>query len=213
MKRADLIFTSILVPVDFAMLILAGMVSYFLRFQAFSDVRPVLYEIAFPEFLHYTILAALGYLLVFAISGLYEIGFYRIKNEIPKVITACSSAILIVVLFIFFIPDLFSSRFIVLAFWALSIVFIITARLILRTTRYFLLKKGIGVHKVALIGREVNSKKLYDGLSENVGAGYKVVARVSHLDDKTANQLSQLANTNNLEELFKVRSRNRCRSE
>ncbi len=204
MKRADLIFTSILVPVDFVMLILAGVVSYFLRFQALSDVRPVLYTIALPQFLHYTILAALGYLLVFAISGLYEIGFYRIKNEIPKIITACSSAILMVILFIFFIPDLFSSRLIVLAFWALSITFIILARLTLRATRYFLLKKDIGVHKVALIGRDSKSKKLYDGLKENVGAGYKVVARVSTLDVKARTQLSSLASSNNLEELFVV---------
>lgn len=204
MKRADLIFTSILVPVDFVMLMLAGAVSYFLRFQAFSDVRPVLYEIDFTQFLYYTFLAALGYIIVFAVSGLYEIGFYRIKNEIPKIITACSSAILMVILFIFFLPDLFSSRFIVLSFWVLSIVFIITARLILRATRYFLLKNEIGVHKVALIGNDANSKKLFDGLREQVGAGYKVVARISVLDEKAKNQLSALAKKNNLEELFVV---------
>ncbi|MDP2656054.1 MAG: sugar transferase [bacterium] len=204
MKRADLIFTSILVPVDFAMLTFAGILSYFLRFQTFSDVVPVLYEIDFSQFLNYTLLVAVWYILIFAISGLYQIGFYRIRNEIPKIITACSAAILTVILIIFFIPDLFSSRFIVLSFWALSIGCIVISRLILRAVRYLFLKIGVGAHRIALIGSETVSKKLKDYFNDNVGKGYKVVACVTTLDVVAQKHFSDLARKHNLEEIFLV---------
>lgn len=50
-KKVELFFTTILVPVDFLMIFLAGITAYQLRFSDYyRGVRPVIFNLPFDEY-------------------------------------------------------------------------------------------------------------------------------------------------------------------
>ena len=69
MKKSELIFTAISVPFDYAVLILAGIVAYQIRYmEQIVEIRPVVFELQFREYLMALIVLAIFWLLVFAIA-------------------------------------------------------------------------------------------------------------------------------------------------
>src|SRR3989339_1460323 len=110
MKKAELVFSALLLPVDYLMVVIAGVAAYFLRFKSFlTDVRPVVYALPFDDYLKIVFLMAFGWLAIFAISGLYRItgatGSRRFLREFSRVILACSTAALAIILVIFFAKE------------------------------------------------------------------------------------------------------------
>ncbi len=202
MKRSDLFFASALIPVDFAMVIMAGLVSYFLRFQTFADIRPIFYEIPFEQYLQYLIVVSAIYIIVFGLSGLYAIGAYRIKFEIPKIIAASSASIMAIIVLIFFRQELFTSRFIVLAFWLLSIIFVSAARVLIRVVRYRLLKQGIGAHRVIVIGTGHEASTIIKTLRNRPGLGFLVASTISHFTPEKSEELLKNIQSNAIDELI-----------
>ena len=92
LKKSELIFSVVLVPLDFLMLILAAMAAYFLRFQSLAQLSPVIYEMPFWGFLKIASFMGLLWLVIFALSGLYTIGgTRRILDELAKIFVACSA--------------------------------------------------------------------------------------------------------------------------
>ena len=73
MKKSELIFSALLVPVDFLMFVLAGVAAYFLRISPLvANLRPVLFTMNLPfekYFLLVLIVAIFG-IFIFAVSGL-----------------------------------------------------------------------------------------------------------------------------------------------
>jgi len=58
-KKSELFFSAILVPLDFLMIVLAGLAAYFLRFQSLLvEIRPIIYEIPFKEYLGIVLILA-----------------------------------------------------------------------------------------------------------------------------------------------------------
>ena len=146
-KKLDLFFVGLHVPVDFLLIILAGITSYRLRFfDAITDIRPALYSFSFAHFLELLVYIAIFMVLIFAISGFYKIS-KRVSffEEIIKLFNTASFAVMFIVVFIFFKRELFSSRFIILAGAVFIIIYLTIARIILRKIRHAIYKKGIGV--------------------------------------------------------------------
>lgn len=178
MKRVELIVSALLVPIDFLMIISAGFASYYLRFTSLAEVRPVLYELPMAEFAPIVLAVGVVWLGVFALSGLYSVsGTRRIADELAKVFVACSTSVMLVIIIIFFQRELFSSRFIILAGWVLAIVFVSLARLITRLIQHSLLRRGVGVHRVAVIGSDQATEEIIEHLHRRTNLGSIVVGR------------------------------------
>jgi len=76
MKRAELIFTAILVPLDFLMLVGAGLAAYLLRISPWlAEYRPVLFylNLSFSHYFGLVIGVSVFLLIIFALVGLYKI--------------------------------------------------------------------------------------------------------------------------------------------
>ena len=57
MKRSELFFSFLLVPFDFLMIILAGLSAYYIRYaDFFQELRPVIFDLDFKEYLKFLIL-------------------------------------------------------------------------------------------------------------------------------------------------------------
>jgi len=157
MKRSELFFSFLLVPLDFLMVVLAGLSAYWIRYaDFFQKYRPVIFDLHFKEYFDALVLVAFLWIIIFALAGLYNIRSARkLVQEFYRVVLACSTGFMLVVVLIFIRRELFDSRFIVLAGWILAIFYITTSRVIIRFIQRALFKFGVGVHRVVIVG---NSK-------------------------------------------------------
>lgn len=205
MKRSELGFAITSVFLDFSMIIVAAMVAYSVRFESyFTQFRPAVYAIPFQEYLRVVVFIALGWILIFSISGLYAIHEQKkLILQVPKIILACSTGILAVILLIFFRKEeLFSSRFIVLAMWALSILFLIVGRGILNIARRILYTKNIGVHRVVVIGNDKTTNLIIDSVRKSPQGGYSLIKHLKTAHNGSMQELFTLFVKGAVDDLF-----------
>ncbi len=191
MKRSELVFSAILIPLDFLMLLAAASFAYYLRFRTITDIRPVLYELPFGGFLKLAVIVSLIWLGVFALSGLYSMrSTRRAIDEIAKIFFACSTGVLLIIVLVFFSRELFSSRFVILSGWILSILFVSIGRIVVRSIQHFVFRKGIGVHQVVVIGQDPTSDDLVGQIARRPDLGLKVVLRLPDGSEAALTDLS-----------------------
>lgn len=154
MKKAELTVSALLVPIDFLVLLLAGFIAYNLRFNStIAGLEPALYEIPLQQFMVLVALVALAWMVILAWQGAYRAhGNRRIVNELRNIFVGCSVGVLIIIVLFFLNRDLFSSRFIILAAYVLSVGLLSVSRIIVLMIQRRLFRNGIGVHNVVLIG-------------------------------------------------------------
>ena len=196
MKKSDLIFSTILLPVDYLMLILSGIFVYYLRFAALTELRPVIYEIPFGRFFITIIFVALIWLGVFALTGLYALGERRhFSQEFGKIFLASTVGIMLIVLFIFFNGIYFSSRFIILACWIMAIVFVSLGRISVHLIQLLSYRRGMGLEPILIFGRGKIAEEITQNIKTNSGLGYKILDNPLTIDElliKWQNQASNI---------------------
>lgn len=173
MKRLELFFVFILVPVDTAMIIASFVVAYYAR----ADLESVssFANIGLKEYLRYSIYLIPIWIALFALNGLYNIKAPKKSwNEIYKIFNASSIAILFLVVGIFLSKSLFFSRLILLFTWIASIIMISAGRSIIRMIQKYLLKFGIGRRNILLVGDNTTSSNVANFIFNTPGIGYKV---------------------------------------
>ena len=154
-----------MVPVDFLMFLAAGVAAYFLRVSPLvSRFRSVLFIVNLPFQRYFVLLLGVSIfgILIFAISGLYKITAQeKLYKEFFQIVVAISATVLLVIIYIFFGPGLFDSRFIVLAGWAFAIIFVTFGRFFVKKLqRYLVGKYDVGIHSVVIIGEDLITKKI-----------------------------------------------------
>lgn len=203
MKRSELVFTALLVPVDYVMLLAAAALAYHLRFTTIAGVRPVLYELAFATYFPWAVLAALAWLIVFALVGLYVVrSSRRIVDELAKIVVGCSTGALAIILLVFFRRELFSSRFIIVAGWVLAIVAVSFGRIIVRVIQHALLRRGFGRHHVLVVGQDPTADELVGQIAQRPGLGLTVVARLADGGATALQELPQKFATQRIDEII-----------
>ena len=206
MKKTDSIFTIILIPLDFIMLVLAALTAYYLRVGTFvTEIRPVIYALSLGEYIGYTMVLAILWLLIFAIAGLYAIKIRRkLIQEIGKIFLACSTGILTIIVAIFLKRELFSSRFIILAVWAFSIIYITIGRLIIFQIQKSLLKKGYGAKKIILIGQDKNTQIIAAEIKNKPQLGYQIIKIFPAFNQEIKNQILEIHKKENIDEIIQT---------
>lgn len=184
MKRSQLILATVALPLDYTMLVLAGVAAYQIRFVPWvRAVRPVIFQLPLSEFVPMLIIMAAVWLLLFAIAGLYQIGNYlKLTKEIGRLFLACTAGLALIVVLFFFNPQFFSSRFIVLVGWMCAFLFTAVGRLSLRWLRVTLYRRGVATSRVLLIGADMTTLALERLFAASPGLGFKVVRRVAECD-------------------------------
>ncbi|MCG2698493.1 sugar transferase, partial [Candidatus Parcubacteria bacterium] len=177
---------------------------YYIRYaQFFQELRPVIFNLQFGGYIKIVLLIAALWLIIFAFSGLYSIkGSRRLAQEIFRVILACSTGLMLIVILIFVRRELFDSRFIVLAGWILSIIYISFSRSLIRLIQRALFKYGIGVHQVVLVGNSKTTDNLIYYFSSKKSSGYEVVKRFRDFSIETANELAEFLKTKEVDEIM-----------
>jgi exopolysaccharide biosynthesis polyprenyl glycosylphosphotransferase len=178
MKRTDLFFAGILVPLDYLALTGAGILAYRIRVTSIAELRPLGSLLPFPLYLQLLLVAAVAAVLVLALSGLYTTRRRGMGDELVRIFVASSTAVFLVILYIFFQRSLFSSRFIIVAAWALAIVTVSLVHLTVRAIQRALFARGIGIRPVAVVGQHRTADVLVSELKARPEAGLSVVERI-----------------------------------
>ncbi len=194
MRRFELIFTFLQLPLDFALLLLAGLSAYSLRYTRFITViRPVLFNLNWQKFLTVLIFTALGWIAIYALAGLYSTDPNRkFSDDLLRIITASSSGFAAITIFVFFSLSKFDSRFLVLAGWLIAMLYIILGRLLMRGIKTLLYRSGYGLRPTVIIGNNSITAIITHALESKPGLGYKVVAVLEKFSEAEKNTILNL---------------------
>ncbi len=197
MKRFELFFTFLQLPIDFLLLILAGCTAYALRFsEKIMAIRPVFFHFNLPwqRFLEILLFVALGWIVVFIFSGLYSTNPNRkFSSELTRIIMACSTSFAGITIYVFFTLQRFDSRFLVVAGWIAAIIYISLGRLLLRGLKSLLYRLGIGLRRTVIIGDESIASIIVNTLKAEPRRGYVIVGQFGSFTDTTKKSIRTLA--------------------
>ena len=204
MKRSEIIFSLLQIPLDFLMVVLAGFAAYWLRISDFvSRQREVLFFLPFDKYFLYLLIGGTLSILAFALAGLYQLKSTRpLTHELFLILVALSAGVVAVAFYLFLTANPFESRFIVIAWWLFAMLFVSLTRAILKYAQRFLITRyGIGAHNVLLIGHPNpgRSKEFLATLKNNPRLGFRVVAEA--LDIKM-NKIGQIIRQCNVDDVF-----------
>jgi FlaA1/EpsC-like NDP-sugar epimerase len=192
MKKIELIFAFIQLPLDYIMIVLAGVTAYNLRFTSLTqNIRPVLFNLNWEKYWPLILLTALGWVIIFALAGLYNTHPSRkLASDLTRVVFACSTGFAAITIYVFFTLQKFDSRFLVLAGWILAMIYVCGARILMNGFKKLLYQAGFGLRQTVLIGKEIISQQIKEIIDSHPSLGYKLIGIYDHFDDQTILALS-----------------------
>ncbi len=204
MKKTELIFNLISIPVDAVSLLLAGIASFYLRQNTIQIVGPIIYQLDISAFLSIVYQFILFLILIFAFLGLYNLrGTRKFINDLGKIAVGISLGLLVIILLYFFNQSIFPSRFIILSTWGLGIVFVLLGRIVLITAQKMLFKRGLGLHKLAIIRGQGKEPEIVDNIYRDRRHGYEIVAEKAY-SENTIEALEKLYYAGHLDEILQA---------
>lgn len=206
MKRSEITFAILQVILDFFALLLAAWLAYSIRFSGFFIAwRPAVSIISWHKYFYLSFSFSFIWLIIFALAGLYPIGKpKKFLSEFGRLISAASVGFVLVTVVMFLARDVISSRFVVLAAWALAITLVAAARLFIRLIRKLVFIFGIGTHRIALISDEI-TKNLISPFLSSRASGYKLVNFYALFDELAAQEIAELQKEDKIDEVFLIK--------
>ncbi len=194
MKKSELFFSAIQVPVDFLMLVLAALTAFSIRnVPQVIALKPKLYSFPLNDYLKVVFIVAPIFILIYAIQGLYQIKATRkFWQEAVKVFFATSIGLVAIIVAIFLKREWFSSRFIILAAWFMATIYVVVARYLIHLIQKWMLRnQGTGVHRVLLIGRNGKMDTVARLFQQDKNLGYKVIEQIDTAHLKVVKKIKE----------------------
>ncbi|MFH1546423.1 MAG: sugar transferase [Patescibacteria group bacterium] len=186
MKRSEIFFNALKVPVDFAATVGAFFLARILRlhptflsqFQTPADTN-----LSFEGFVEFTGIAAGILVLIFAWNGLYRMKSSGFAKDFRKIIFLVGAWLLILTAYFFFRREFFFSRLAIAYTGILAIFLILAGRILIQILQRIFWKFEIGVVKVLVIGTNPNSLllgKFFERKPRFRFAGFLEVGKLPH---------------------------------
>jgi exopolysaccharide biosynthesis polyprenyl glycosylphosphotransferase len=193
MKRFQIIFMVLQVPLDALMLILAVVSAYLLRFTHIAvALKQPLFDLTLIDFVGIALLVIPVWLVIFAMTGLYSLDPNRkFSSVIIRILLGCSTGIAVLAMYILFTQQLFDSRFLVAASWVFAVFYVGLGRLFIRALQGILYRVGVGLRRVVIIGKDDIAKNLIETLSQRKELGYVVIASYKNFDKVVAKRMQK----------------------
>lgn len=199
MKKADLFFNFLLLPVDAVMVFLAFVIAYEARSKAIP--LPVIYIWPFAQYLKLALLMLPVWLIAFSLSGLYNPKRVKMR-EFGQVLVGASLGAMAVVLWVFLNRSDFFSRLIVFYIWAFAIIAVGLGRAIIgliESNRYSL---GFKKKNLLFIGNlDDTTKHLKSQIESRPSIGFNIVGILSN--HGTEDGIKYLGRPDELERILK----------
>jgi exopolysaccharide biosynthesis polyprenyl glycosylphosphotransferase len=204
MKRSELIFNLITIPVDALALLGAGVVSFYLRGHTLSLVRPLATHLDSGDFVILVLKIIPILLVIFGLLGLYNLrGTRRFIHEFNRIVVGVSLGLMAIFILFFFNQTIFPSRFIILAAWGFAVVFVLLGRFVLKGFQQFLFSHGYGLHRLVIINGEGMEAEIIQKILKNRSYGYEIVSELAYSQD-TVSDLENLYYARQIDEIIQA---------
>lgn len=204
-RRLDLLFAGILVPLDYAALLLAGWLAYTVRFHQITGLLPIVDTVPFGTFFRLLVIVAIGWVGVLAIAGVYRLR-QPVSSELGRIFLGASTAVLLIIVFIFFKREFFTSRFIILASWILAVLLLWFVHLAVRGVQHLMLRRGIGARQVVLFGHDQAAEEIVRLFRSQPGMGYRVLQAWSDVSLDSLQAFEALLKSGSVDEVIQADS-------
>lgn len=200
MKKSELFFIFVLLPLDIAMIIASFAIAYYFRIHI--EFSQTFHRTGFFDYLIYAFYIIPVWVAIFALNGLYKRRSDKGSFEnLYKIFISNSLVILFLALILYFTKTSFFSRFILITIWVASLVFISVGRILLSHVQTYLLQFGIGRRNVLLIGSDTITAFVANEIRKNPQLGMKVVGVASD-DEKSGEVLKYLGRISDLAKII-----------
>lgn len=180
-RKSDFILRLCLIVGDAVALILSFAMAYFIRVHV--DPRPYVFESQLYEFTMTIVWLVPILLVILASMGLYKKSVFLGKSRLPEVWRVFLAAILsvgaLIVYDYFMDRNIFPVRVVALLSAALSFVFLMVERTLVRFFARQIFKKNYGTKRVVIVGEHKNTGYLADYITTDPGCGYRLVGIVA----------------------------------
>ncbi|MEK7537525.1 MAG: sugar transferase [Patescibacteria group bacterium] len=202
-RRIDLLFAALLVPLDYASLLAAGWLAYTLRFRQITSLLPIVDTVPFGTYARLLVIVAIGWVAVLALAGVYRLR-QPVSSELGRIFLGASTAVLLVIVFIFFRREFFASRFIILAGWVLAVIMLWLVHLLVRGLQRLLLRRGIGARQVVLFGHDRTAEEIVRMFRHQPGMGYQVRQAWAEVSLDSLAAVDDLLKTGTIDEVIQA---------
>lgn len=185
MRKSEIIFTALLLPIDFLMIVLAAFAAYWLRLSPYvASLRPVLFNIPAHEYFWLAVVIALIWMAVFALIGLYKMKRRKgVVEDFSKILVGTTAGLATIAIYLFLKREWFDSRFLVMVGWVFAVFSITIGRYILSLTQRILVGHyNWGAHHVLIVGGDGLSEAINREICEDPSYGFKVVKQMADLN-------------------------------
>lgn len=195
MKRFEILFMVLQLPLDFLLLLLAGGSAYSLRFSDWAvSYKPVLFSLSLTEYMLQVGAAALLWVIIFALTGLYTPDpNRRFARDVRRILLSSFVAIAVIAMYILFTQQLFESRFLIAVSWVLALIYIILGRLTVRGIKGLYYRAGMGLRQVVVIGEGSVAEQLVETLETRPELGYSVTETFSDWNAQVKKKIQSLS--------------------
>ena len=187
MKRFEIFFGVIKVPLDFIMTILAFLAAYQLRLitEPINGLtKPIDYSVlpTIHEYFKFSIYAALALIAIFALGQMYILKVTsKFSRESKNVAIFCGIWAMTIITYFFFTRTFPFSRLAIFYSWALTFIFIFLGRAFIRLIQKILLNHGIGQRRLIFIGNNSITKEIAEKLSRD--PSYKILGIMDKFEE------------------------------
>jgi exopolysaccharide biosynthesis polyprenyl glycosylphosphotransferase len=193
----------LLILSDFLSVNLAYSVYYYLR----VNTGWIIYANP-PSYFTPMIVIYVYWFIIFGLSGLYHHWYLQSRfDEIVSVIKTVFIGCLIL-FFAIFIDDFLRdakviSRFLILIYWFILILFASSGRILIRSFQMQLVQKGIGTKNAVIVGSGKKALELLDMIKMYPKLGYKFIGFIGLSSSKNDNVTNNLGNISDLKSIIK----------
>jgi exopolysaccharide biosynthesis polyprenyl glycosylphosphotransferase len=206
MKKSELFFSALQVPIDYIMIIISGLLAFYLRRTgSVQESYPILYQFSLRDYMELLLVMAAFFIIIYAIEGLYNTRSTKNRlRDIFQVTRATAIGLMIIIVVLFLNREWYSSRFVILAGGAFAVVLVSFGHMILAYLQnYFLVKKGVGVHRLLLVGRNSYSESIKKTIKTKLALGYVLVG---HLDEIDLDEINKIRKQRGVDEIINCRA-------
>jgi len=211
MKKSEIFFGILRIPIDFLMIIAAFLIAFKLR--AVGDFIPFIQLSTsietFPEFYEYLKFASkagIVFLLFLAFNHSYALKITTKLSREFKIILTSAFVWFTTILAYYFLTRTFPfSRLVLIYSFIFSIVTLFFGRLLIRFWQNFLLKYGIGKRNVLVLGKNKISENLVLALKNS--SNYQVFSPKKIIYNYSSENLSKLVDKFKIEEIIQTENK------
>ena len=204
-KRSELFFRVLLIPVDYIMIISGFALAYIIRNV---QAKPLAYLISGRSFLRILIPLVLVWIVIYALSGLYDIKAIRSRiSEFSRVVSASALGVMVLIILDYYSQEpFFPSKSIAIYGFVLAVFFVVIARNMLYYLQQYFYRHKIGVHNTLILGKGSSRIKFQNNLYSETLL-YKVIGNLAITNNFDLTYIKRLHTNHNLDDIFILEDR------